>query len=161
MPRPDRGFASFYFKRAVHVVGIEVFSALLCPHALVLTTRFARQILQHQNGVSAIEGFVGDSPDDLTSIGTTFTNRGDVSGGSQFGEWERSTFTFPKPLDTRTKLFKMVIRRTPLAWGYAYCESAAPRMRARDSAARPRCPSLPLSPTACPCRPRTAYRSRP
>lgn len=48
------------------------------------------EVVQHMNGISQIEGFVGDTPEAMRSIGLAFSQRGDVSGGSAFDEGEHS-----------------------------------------------------------------------
>jgi hypothetical protein len=84
------------------------------------------EIVQHGNGVTRIEGFVGDSVDSLRSIGEVYSNRGDWDGsGGQFGELERTYFQFPRSAGRLGKVFRFVIRETALVDGYA-CYRAFP-----------------------------------
>jgi len=75
------------------------------------------EVIQHMNGISVIEGFVGDSLDAMTSIGTAASQRGDVTGGEPFSEGEHSIFAFT---NRRPALFfRFMILKTRLADGYA------------------------------------------
>ena len=95
------------------------------PSRAVVTYRFDQPvivdkltIIQHTNGITAIEGFAGDSLGSLTSIGTVFGPRGDVHGNLVFGEGESNTFNFNNTTHTGT-YFQFVIRETNLQNGYA------------------------------------------
>jgi hypothetical protein len=95
------------------------------PSRAVVTYRFDQPvivdkltIIQHTNGITAIEGFAGDSLSSLTSIGTVFGPRGDVHGNLVFGEGESNTFNFNNTTHTGT-YFQFVIRETNLHNGYA------------------------------------------
>jgi hypothetical protein len=94
------------------------------PSRAVVTYRFDQSvivdkltIIQHTNGITAIEGFAGDSLGSLTSIGTVFGPRGDVHGNLVFGEGESNTFDFQNTTHTGT-YFQFVIRETNLQNGY-------------------------------------------
>lgn len=74
------------------------------------------EVVQHMNGISQIEGFTGDAPEAMRSIGLAFSQRGDVSGGSAFDEGEHSVFNFTNAPPAR--FFRFAIRKTRLADGY-------------------------------------------
>lgn len=76
------------------------------------------QIYQHTRGISQIEGKVGNSLASLTSIGSTFSNRGDVTGWTVFSEWESTTFSFASNTLAGT-YFQMVVKKTTWTDGYA------------------------------------------
>jgi hypothetical protein len=75
------------------------------------------EIIQHQNGISKVEGFVGDSVDSLTSIGSIFGPDGDVTGASYFDETQSYVFDFDNALAGR--IFQFVIRKISHSTGYA------------------------------------------
>jgi hypothetical protein len=52
------------------------------------------EIIQHQNGITKIEAFVGDSVGSLTSIGSIFGPDGDVTGSSVFTETQSSVIVW-------------------------------------------------------------------
>jgi len=71
------------------------------PARAVITYTFDRpvvvdhlELIQHANGITQIEAFVGNSLESLTSIGTRFGNRGDVTGQYAFSEGESDLFDF-------------------------------------------------------------------
>lgn len=74
------------------------------------------EVVQHMNGISQVEGFAGDTPETMRSIGLAFSQRGDVSGGSAFDEGEHSVFAFSHAPPAR--YFRFIIRKTRLADGY-------------------------------------------
>ncbi len=80
-------------------------------------------MVEHANGISAIEGFVGDSADALTSIGTVFSNRGDIMGGSRFAEFDRVVFAFDPARLRKGTVFRYIVRKTSLPNGYAMYRS--------------------------------------
>ena len=65
-------------------------------------------VVQHVNGIDQLEGFAGDSEATLVSVG--------VATGAA-AEMSRPVFTFPSP--RAGKMFRMVVRHTPLAVGWA------------------------------------------
>ncbi len=75
------------------------------------------EINQHTNGITQVEGFVGDSIDSLTSIGSIFGPDGDVTGGWYFAETQSYVFDFDN--DTAGSIFQFVIRKTSHTEGYA------------------------------------------
>ena len=75
------------------------------------------EIIQHQNGITKIEGFVGDSVGSLTSIGSIFGPDGDVTGFSVFAETETYVFDFDNTVSG--KIFQFVIRKISHPTGYA------------------------------------------
>lgn len=75
------------------------------------------EIIQHGNGITRIEGFVGDSPATMTSIGNVFGTQGDVTGWMYFPEKFRDVFDFNNT--TAGSYYKFVITKTSLDWGYS------------------------------------------
>ena len=75
------------------------------------------EIIQHTNGISQVEGFVGDSIDSLTSIGSIFGPAGDVTGPYSFIETQSYVFDFDNGL--AGKVFQFVIRKISHPTGYA------------------------------------------
>lgn len=75
------------------------------------------EVVQHRNGLTEIEGFVGDSLGSMTSIGSVFGPYGDVTGTDLFAEGEVHPFVFAAP--PAGKYFQLVIRKTSLSDGYA------------------------------------------
>jgi len=75
------------------------------------------EIIQHANGITSIEGFVGDAPGSLVSIGSIFGPDGDVTGWHYFGEHQSYVFDFNNALPGR--YFQIVIRKTAVPDGYA------------------------------------------
>ncbi|MBL9175144.1 MAG: thrombospondin type 3 repeat-containing protein [Verrucomicrobiales bacterium] len=97
VPDPSRSVVTFTFDHPVVVDQLE--------------------LIQHQNGITQIEGLVGDSPDALTSIGTVFGLRGDITGASRFPEGEHDLFVFNNTL--AGTVFRMQIRKTSFDAGWA------------------------------------------
>ena len=95
MPDPNRAVVTYQFDEAVVVDKIEV--------------------VQHRNGISQIEGFVGDSLGSLTSIGAVFGPSGDTT--FPFYEGQRYVFDFDNA--RAGQFFQFVIRKTTLHDGYA------------------------------------------
>jgi len=75
------------------------------------------EVRQHGNGITRIEGFVGDSLGSLTSVGSIFGPKGDVTGSGVFVEHQEYVFDFDNA--QQGKFFQMVIRKTSLSNGYA------------------------------------------
>ncbi len=101
------------------------------PERAVVTYEFAQpvmvsevEIVQHQNGITRIEGYVGDSLASLSSIGSIYGPSGDITGGSVFTEGQTQVFDFNNQI--AGKYFRMVIRKTSLVDGYG-CYRAYPR----------------------------------
>lgn len=97
IPDPNRAVVTFTFDEPTVVSGLTV--------------------IQHENGVTKIEGFIGDSADSMVSIGSVFSEKGDIVGVGAFGEGEASFFRFNNPRPGR--YFLLVIRKTSLQNGYA------------------------------------------
>ena len=97
IPDPSRSVVTFKFDHPVVVGQLE--------------------LIQHQNGITQIEGLVGDSLDALTSVGTVFGLRGDITGPSQFTEGYNDLFTFNNTL--AGTVFQMQIRKTSFGAGWA------------------------------------------
>src|SRR5260370_40064760 len=74
IPDPTRAVVTYLFDQRVVVDKIKV--------------------IQHTNGITRIEGFVGDTPGSLTSIGAVFGPSGDVTGGFVFTEGQPYLFDF-------------------------------------------------------------------
>ena len=75
------------------------------------------EIVQHTNGITKVEGFVGDSVDSLTSIGSVFGPDGDVTGESRFAELQSYVFDFDNEM--AGKIFQFVIRKCSGSTGYS------------------------------------------
>ena len=75
-------------------------------------------LIQHQNGITELEGFAGDSPGSLTSIGNIFGPSGDVVGLNVFGEASPYLFDFGNTSVSGT-YFEFVVRKTSLSNGWA------------------------------------------
>ncbi len=71
------------------------------------------RVIEHVNGVDELEGFAGDSESTLVSVGRVV---GSLGWGNA-AEGSSNVFTWPNP--RAGKLFKVVIRHTPLSNGYA------------------------------------------
>ena len=94
------------------------------PTRAVVTYQFDTQaavdqveIIQHTNGISRIEGFVGNSLGSLTSIGDIFGPSGDVTGSSQFVEGQSQVFDFNNI--QAGLFFQFIITKTSLQNGWA------------------------------------------
>jgi len=97
VPDPSRAVVTYEFDTAVVVDQIEV--------------------IQHSNGITRIECFVGDTLGALTSIGSIFGPDGDVTGGWYFGERQSYVFDFDNLQSGR--FLQMIIRKTSLGDGWA------------------------------------------
>lgn len=75
------------------------------------------EIINHANGISRIEGFVGDSLNSLVSIGSVYGPLGDVPNAYQFPEQQPYVFVFNN--STPGKFFRFIVRKTSLDIGYA------------------------------------------
>ena len=69
------------------------------------------QIMQHGNGIRAIEGFAGDSLGSLASVGTV-----DLGAGT-YTEFQMSTFDFDNT--TAGHYFQFIVRLTSISNGWA------------------------------------------
>ncbi|MEA2839094.1 MAG: hypothetical protein QOF41_424 [Methylobacteriaceae bacterium] len=79
-------------------------------------------IVQHTNGIVEIEGFAADTPAAVSSAGASIgvaRSRlvGSATGGNMFVEGARDIFEFPA--HPARLFFRILIRKTPLANGYA------------------------------------------
>lgn len=97
VPDPTRAVITFAFDQPVVVDQIEV--------------------VQHMNGITRLHGFVGNSLDNLQSIGQAFGNRGDATGSTVFSEGEFDLFDFNNIHAGR--FLQVVITKTSLSDGYA------------------------------------------
>ncbi len=68
------------------------------------------EVVQHANGITQVEGFVGDSLASLSSIGSVFGPDGDVSGYGYFAEGRDDVFDFNNT--TAGTVFQFVVRKT-------------------------------------------------
>ena len=87
-------------------------------------------VIQHSNGVTQVEGFAGNSPESLISIGSIFGPLGDVTGngepcfdgvpraGCAFFEGQPYSFQFNNTSVAGT-YFMFVVRKTSLPDGFA------------------------------------------
>jgi hypothetical protein len=96
IPDPTRAVVTYQFDEPVVVDKIEV--------------------IQHTNGITQIEGFVGDALESLTSIGAVFGPSGDITGSFVFLEGQSYVFDFNSTQAGR--FFQLVIRKTSLSDGY-------------------------------------------
>ena len=98
VPDPTRAVVTFHFDISTIVKGVEV--------------------IQHRNGISKIEGFSGNALNTLASLGSVFGPSGDITGASLLTEWSSQTFDFGNTV-TAGDFFQLVVRKTPLANGWA------------------------------------------
>jgi hypothetical protein len=87
-------------------------------------------MIEHSNGVTQVEGFAGNSPGSLASIGSVFGPLGDVTGngepcfdgvlraGCAFYEGQPYSFEFNNTTVSGT-YFMFVVRKTSLSDGFA------------------------------------------
>jgi len=99
VPDPTRSVVTFQFDAPVTVSNVT--------------------LIQHSNGITRIEGFIGNDTNTLVSIGSVFGPRGDVVGTNQFVEGETNVFQFPNTKRQPATFFQLVIRKTSYASGYA------------------------------------------
>lgn len=90
-PDPDVARVTYYFDRPVTVAEIEM--------------------LVHQNGITQIEGFVGDSPDEMTSIGKAMVV-GAARNQPFADERGAHVFQFEPSLVQPGRLFRFVVKET-------------------------------------------------
>jgi hypothetical protein len=96
VPDPARAVVTYEFDRPVVVDQVE--------------------IVQHSNGITQIEGFVGNSLTALTSIGAVFGPSGDVMGSNVLPNGQPQVFEFNNTQAGR--FFKFIIRKTSASNGY-------------------------------------------
>jgi len=97
MPDPTRAVVTYEFDQPAAVDQIE--------------------IIQHTNGITRIEGLVGDTLGSLVSIGSVFGPSGDVEGYGCFPEHQPQVFDFDNSEPGR--FLQIVIRKTSEHIGYA------------------------------------------
>ena len=100
IPDATRSTATYQFDRPTAVAEVE--------------------IIQHLHGITEVEGFIGESLDSLTSIGSVFGPSGDFttsSGRTVFNEAEPYVFEFDNA--RAATFFRLVVRKTNLSNGYA------------------------------------------
>ena len=98
MPDTSRAIITYEFDEAVYIDKVTVD--------------------QHRNGIIRVQVLVGDSLDNMTSIGNIFGNRGYITGSDRFFEHEISTFDFAET-DIAGKYFQLKITMTSLHNGWA------------------------------------------
>lgn len=96
-PNPDKAIVTYVFNQPVIIDQIE--------------------FIQSPNGITAIEGFVGNSLDALTSIGILFGPAGDNTGNNIFVNGTTHVFDFNNT--TPGTIFRFVIRKTSHPSTYA------------------------------------------
>jgi len=101
VPDPSRAQATFVFGTAATVTSVT--------------------IVEHVNGVTVIECFVGNDVDSLTSVGVyTGSMGGDqFSGGSYFNDGDVNVFTIPSAAATAGTVFRVRVYRTSHPAGYS------------------------------------------
>ncbi len=94
------------------------------PTRAIITFRFdepvfvnSLTVIQHRNGLTKLEGFSGQDLSAMTSVGNVFGEKGDVTGGDAFLEFEPNKFVFNGT--TSGRYFQVIIRKTSLIDGYA------------------------------------------
>jgi len=94
------------------------------PSRAVVTYEFSSpvtvdqlELIQHANGITQVEGFVGNSLGSLTSIGSVFGPAGDVTGYAALSEGASQVFDFDNTL--AGTIFQFVVRKTNLDGGWA------------------------------------------
>jgi hypothetical protein len=75
------------------------------------------EIVQHTNGTTLVEGYVGNSLASLNSIGAVFGPKGDITGLLLFTEAESNVFQFANSVPGT--FFQFIIRKTSNVDGYA------------------------------------------
>ena len=96
-PDPSRAIVTYQFSSPVTVSELE--------------------LVQHANGITQVEGFVGNSPGSLASIGSVFGPDGDVTGYGYFAEGRNYVFDFNNT--TAGTYFQFVVRKTNIDNGWA------------------------------------------
>jgi hypothetical protein len=100
VPDPTRAVVTFQFDRPTAVSELE--------------------IIEHLHGITQVEGFVGNSPDALVSIGAVFGPYGDFTTSSEptvFREAESYVFRFSTTQSAT--FFQFIVRKTNLDLGFA------------------------------------------
>jgi hypothetical protein len=98
VPDPTRAVVTYHFDVATIVKGLE--------------------IVQQHNGITQIEGYYGNSPASLSSLGAVFGPSGDITGWYAFSDGEVQTFDFGNTSNAGT-YFQFIVRKTSLDVGYA------------------------------------------
>lgn len=95
------------------------------PTRATITYQFDRptivssvRLVQHHNGISQVEGFIGDALGSLSSLGSVFGPDGDVTGVSYFTELQSYEFDFGNT-NNAGMFFELVYRKTTLSDGWA------------------------------------------
>jgi len=96
------------------------------PAWAVVTYKFDRpqivsgvEVIQHQNGVTMLEGLVGNSTNSMASIGSVFGPSGDVTSGPVVpNEGDSQVFNFGNTSVAGT-IFQFIVRKTIATNGFA------------------------------------------
>jgi MYXO-CTERM domain-containing protein len=75
------------------------------------------ELIQHANGITQVEGFVGSTLGSLTSIGSVFGPAGDITGDAVLAEGSSHVFDFNNT--TAGTIFQFIVRKTSLDSGWA------------------------------------------
>jgi hypothetical protein len=75
------------------------------------------RMIEHGNGVTRVQAFVGNSLDSMVSIGNVFGAKGDQTGYGVFGECEENLFSFVN--EQSAVYLQIVFTKTSLDHGYA------------------------------------------
>jgi len=94
------------------------------PTRAVITFRFnepvfvnSLTVIEHANGLTKLEGYSGPHLSAMTSVGSVFGEKGDVTGGNMFAEYEPNKFVFNR--SASGQYFQVIVRKTSLIDGYA------------------------------------------
>ncbi len=97
-PDPAKAVVTYRFDRPVNVIDVEM--------------------IVHRNGITRIEGFVGDDPNELMSIGEATT--AGATRGQPFAEEHSShVFSFDPSRTRAGRYFRFIVRETALVNGFA------------------------------------------
>ena len=95
------------------------------PSRAVITFQFstptevdALDVVEHQNGITLLHGYAGNSLGTLTDVGAVYGTLGDLTGPNQMFDGEHNLFTFNNAI--AGTYFQVVIEKTSLVDGYAF-----------------------------------------
>ena len=131
-PNPDDAAITFSFERSEEVCAVE--------------------LIAHRNGITRIEGFVGDAENELVSVGMATTPAG--GRDKPYAEHSVHRFEFDPQRIASGTIFRVIVRETTKADGYANYQIYPLRINeVRIPAARSIDPNaaLPQSPLARLC----------
>ena len=96
LPDPNRAWVAMTFDAPVVLSGLDV--------------------VQHANGITRIEHFVGADMSTLVSVGNAFGLRGDVTGDVVFAEYERDRFDWTSQSAGTMHYFVVTKTSNPAGW---------------------------------------------